>query len=151
MPKHFQNDEVAAQLATQNALDGLRDAAKAWESDGRDAWTELKRRDSRRLEKGDQIRIARNLYFEIEALKPQLRLQKVSLGQFCQEAGLGDEEGYSKRLYRVTLPEGGNVEKRKLRAVAKTYARLIAAVAKRSRESLTVVAERVLSPSFSTE
>lgn len=134
----------AAHVATQQVLDGMRDSSKAYEADGRDAWSELRRRGNRRLAKNDRIQIARRLHLEIETLKPQLRAQNVSLGQFCREAGLGEEEAYSKRLYRVTLPPDGDVEKRKLRAVAKTYERLIAAIAKHRRESVTVVADQVL-------
>lgn len=144
MIKTSLKQEAAAEAAARSALNGLRDAAKAWEADGRDAWAELKRRDRRRLEKNDVIQIARHLHTEIESLKPRLRAQNVSLAQFCREAGLGDEETYSRRLYRVTLPPDGDVEKRELRAVAKIYQRLIDAIAKRSRESVTVVAERVL-------
>lgn len=133
-----------AARATRSILDGLRENTNAWKSDGRDAWAELKRLDTQRLEKNDQIQIARHLYIEIKALKPKLRAQGVSLGEFCKETGLPDEEGYSKRLYRVILPPNGDAEKRELRAVAKTYAKLISAIAKRIPESVTVLAERVL-------
>lgn len=133
-----------AEKTASDFINRIQEQTKAWEADGRDAWTALKRLRGTNLADGDEIIIARRLHREIQALKVQLKRNGLGLGKFAIDAGLGTEGEYSKELYRMTLAPDKDPAKVRLRKSAAKYLNLIAAIARQTRESTGSLANRLL-------
>lgn len=134
-----------SQKATNDLLEKLKEESKSWESDGKDAWTALRKLGNNKLPDGDEIIIARRLFKELQMLRSHLKKYGgVGIGAFALEAGLGSEGEYSKELYRMTLGPDKDPAKVRLRKSASKYRQLIAAIGKHTKESTSTLANRIL-------
>ena len=133
-----------AEQKTSAILNKVIEETKSWEAEGKDAWTALRNLKGNNLAAGDEIVIARLMHIEIKKLKTYLKSIGKGIGEFCLEAGLGNEGEYSKELYRLTLAPESNADKVRLRKSAAKYRQLIAAISKETKESSSVIANRVL-------
>ncbi len=116
----------------------------ARETEGRDAWSNLKRLGGQKLPVGDELVIARHLFDEMVAVKKLLRLQNVGIGQFCIKNKISDASESSKELHRLVLSPGKNPDSIRLRRSAGKYRNLIEAISKTTKESSSSLADRVL-------
>src|SRR4051812_39497833 len=73
------------------------------ETEGRDAFANLRRLRGQKLPRGEEVVIARQLYHEVLVLKRQLRAKDIPLGVFCSRHGIADAGQSSKELHRLTL------------------------------------------------
>ncbi|WP_324733395.1 hypothetical protein [Pseudomonas paeninsulae] len=113
--------ERRAEIVVTNVLDRIQAENRAWQADGKDAWSALRSLGSGNLPRGDELVIARNLHSEYPTLKKALKAQATSLGKFCTDCGLGGEGGYTKELHRMMLPPATSPEKVRLRLNANKY------------------------------
>ena len=125
-------------------LKRLENSNLARETEGRDAFTNLRRLRGEKLPQGDEVIIARHLYDELLVLKRHLHAKGMGIGEFCNRFGMTDASESSKELHRLTLPPGKNPADVRLRRAAGKYRVLIEAVSKTTNESVSSLADRVL-------
>lgn len=121
----------------------LKGESKAWEAQGKDAWSALARLRGN-LPPGDEVVLAKRLYDEYRRLKLVLKEQKVGIGEFCMRAGLGMEGHYTKELHRMMLPPDKDASKVRLRRSAVKYRCLMSEMARVFGESRSVLANRLM-------
>ena len=143
------NDEARALISSSAEVANLlfkkvQAANLARETEGRDAWSNLKRLRGQKLPAGDEQVIARHLFDEMVVVKKQLRLQSKGIGQFCIENNISDASESSKELHRLILSPGKDPEAIRLRRSAGKYKSLIEAISKETKESTSTLADRVL-------
>ena len=131
--------EVALSL-----FEKVQESNRARETDGRDAWSNLKRLGGQKLPAGDEVVIARHLFDEMAVVKKQLRIQKIGIGQFCIKSKISDASESSKELHRLTLSPGKDPAGVRPRRSAGKYRSLIEAISKTTKESTSTLADRVL-------
>lgn len=135
----------AEQIVTANTfIQRLQEGSRAWESEGRDAWTALRRLGGTALKAEDAEVIARRLHKELPSVKAVLKQKGITLGQFCMKAGLGQEGQYSRELHRMLLPAGKSAREFGLRRSAEKYRKLLSAMAVVTGESTSTLANRLL-------
>lgn len=122
----------------------VQESNRARETDGRDAWSNLKRLGGQKLPSGDEIIIARHLFDEMAVVRKQLRIQKISIGQFCIKSKISDVSESSKELHRLILSPGKDPAGVRPRRSAGKYRSLIEAISKTTKESTSTLADRVL-------
>ncbi len=142
-------EEAKAMLAssaevTQTLFEKVEEANRARETDGRDAWSNLKRLGGQKLPVGDEVMIARHLFDEMAVVKKQLRIENIGIGQFCIKRKISDASESSKELYRLILSPGKDPAGVRLRRSASKYRSLIEAISKTTNESTSTLADRVL-------
>lgn len=133
-----------AREATHEFIKRVQENTKQWEADGRDAWSALKKLGAANLPKGDEVILAQNLGQEYANFKRLLKQKGESLGDFCENAGLGDRENSSKELHRLILRPGGDPKKARVRRSSAKYRNLIKAMARIFDESSATLAGRML-------
>lgn len=116
----------------------------ARETEGRNAFNNLRRLRGEKLPRGEEVTIARHLYDELLVLKRHLRAKGIGIGEFCSRYGITDASESSKELHRLTLPPGKNPATIRLRRAAGKYRSLLEAVCKITNESVSTLADRVL-------
>lgn len=128
----------------QELLKRMEESYLACETEGRDAFTNLRRLREQKLPRGDEIIIARRLYDELPTLKRNLRTKGMTLSEFCSRYNLADASESSKELHRLTLPPNKNPSDVRLRRGAGKYRLLLEAISKVSNLSVSHLADRVL-------
>lgn len=128
----------------QELLNRIEEAQRACETEGRDAFTNLRRLRGEKLQRGEEVVIARHLHTELSVLKRHLRARNIGLGEFCSQFGLTDASESSKELHRLTLSPDKSTKEVRLRRTADKYRRLIEAISKITHESVSTLADRVL-------
>lgn len=139
-------DEQAKESVKEKSefLKRLEGSNLARETEGRDAFTNLRRLRGEKLPQGDEVIIARHLYEELPVLKRHLHSKGMGIGEFCSRFGMGDASESSKELHRLTLPPSKNPADVRLRRAAGKYRLLIEAISKITNESVSSLADRVL-------
>ena len=145
-----QPEEVAATPDADAFIARIKLSPRDRVSDGRDAWSELRRaaegrskRAGKLLSARDRELIARNLYRILDELGPELKRRKVSRTYLCQKA-FGDDHTDSRELSRLTLPPEGDFEHRGIRRPADKFRRFIGALAELSGTNVSLLADRAL-------
>lgn len=138
------NPESPSADSTNNFLKRLQDESRAWELDGKDAWSALLRLGSKPLPPGDEVVLGKRLHAELPRLKSELKKQGVGLGDFCLRAGLGVEGQYSKELHRMILPPDRDPAEVRLRRSAMKYRRLLSEMARVLNQSRSALANRLM-------
>lgn len=144
MTRHREMDPCTVTAVAERFLQSIQTESLTWEGEGRDAWAALSRLGGAALKENDAEIIARRLYEAFPAFKAKLKRDGVGLGVFCQQAGLGRAEHYSKELHRMLLPPGKVAQQRGLRRAASKYRKLLKAMSSVTGESTSSLATRLL-------
>ncbi len=139
------DDQAKATLQEQKKLvERMEESRLLGETEGRDAFTNLRRLRGEKLPTGDEVVIARHLYDELPVLKRCLRARGMGIGEFCRFYGITDASETSKELHRLILAPGKNPANVRLRRGAGKYRGLIESISKITKESVSTLADRVL-------
>lgn len=105
-----QADEQAKATVQDNQefVKRLEESRLVGETEGRDAFANLRRLRGEKLPHGDEVVIARHLYDELPVLKQHLRARGIGIGEFCTRYGITDVSETSKELHRLILAPGKN-------------------------------------------
>lgn len=122
----------------------LQQESKQWQREDRGVLSTLRKLGGHALPGDDALILARNIHEKFAALKAALKRQNRTLGQFCKDAGLTNNDDYSRELHRLMLAPGADADKIRPRKSARKYLLLIEAMAKAMGESVSVFAERML-------
>lgn len=128
----------------QELVKRLTESAFVSETEGRDAFANLRRQGGGKLPPGDEVVIARHLYDELPVLKRHLRNKRMGIGDFCIRYGITDVSQTSKELHRLILAPNKNPADVRLRRGAGKYRSLIEAISKITNESVSTLADRVM-------
>lgn len=143
------SEEARSSLASSgqiamSLIDRVQESNRARETEGRNAWSNLKRLGGQKLPVGDQVTIARHLYDEMVAVRKKLRSQNTGIGKFCIKYKISDASESSKELHRLILPPDKDPAKVRLRRSAGKYRQLISGIGDAMGEDPITVADRVL-------
>lgn len=141
------NKAIKEGKATLQAEDILKRQHQSWlvgETEGRDAFNNLRRKGGNKLSYEDVEVIARHLHDEIRVLKQRLRTNGMGIGEFCIRYGISDASNSSKELHRLILAPGKRPADIRLRRSAGKYRSLIEAISKITNESVSALTDRVL-------
>lgn len=136
--------KLRAEIVVTNVLERIQAENRAWQADGKDAWSALRSLGGGNLPRGDEVVIARNLHSEYPTLKKALKSQATSVGKFCTDCGLGTDGGYTKELHRMMLPPATSPEKVHLRRNASKYRNLLKGISRVYGVSVSSLANRLM-------